>query len=191
MLEKINPIQAIGSLIAIVLYLVAPVMSLMLIGYGVNGQLLMKLDGYFVVPLVLMIVTLIVSLLPVGKLTSVAGIITAVANLILGLCGTGVIASNVDALCTLMGIDLGSYGAAASMALNSMLRMGWGMIAGVVILAVAAVAGLLIGNQSGSGYNRGSGMSSGGRSSVPSYSGGANTGHRATRNMNSSNLYRR
>ena len=192
MLEKMNPIQAAGSIIAIILYLVAPVMSLSLIVivYGISGQLLMKLDGYFVIPLVLMIVTLVVSMLPAGKMTSVAGIITAVANLILGLCGKSVISSKLDVLCALLGVDLGNYGAAASMAVSTFLRMGWGMIAGIIILAVAAIAGFVIGgNQSGMNSKRGKGVPHG-RSSMPSYNRTGNGAH-SSRNVDTSSLYRR
>ena len=46
MLKKMNPLQAIGSIVSLILYLVGPAaaVTLLVIGYGFSGRLCMIAD---------------------------------------------------------------------------------------------------------------------------------------------------
>ena len=74
-IRKINFIQAAGSLIALLMYLFLPIIRIvLLVGTGFSGETCMQVDDLFIIPVVLTGLALVVSFLPIGNISSFAGI---------------------------------------------------------------------------------------------------------------------
>lgn len=203
-ISRMNLLQAIGSIASLVLYLFLPILSVsVLVPMGFTGETCMQLGVLFVIPVILLGVTLIVSLLPIGPYNSIAGIVTAVGLLVIGSVSKNVAASKVDQLLQMTGmnklgsigqeinnlgfdlsslgidLDLGTY---ASLA----LKMSWGLIIPIFIMLVTAVLGMIItvvfaSRESGNRTNAASGAArygAAGRPSRPTPGTGA-TSHRS------------
>lgn len=146
---KMNILQALGSIVSLFLYLFLPILGIsVLIPVGFTGETCMQLGTLFVVPVVLIGITLVISLLPIGPFNSIAGIATGVGLLVIGSMSKSVAAAKVNELAALAGIslDLSSYGldfqlgSYAAMA----LKMSWGLIIPIIIMLSTAVLGMLI-----------------------------------------------
>ncbi len=161
-MRKMNLVQALGSLISLILYIVAPVisLSLVLVSYGISGQICMQLDTLFVIPVILMAVTLVLSLLPLGKGSSIMGVVTALAMLVIGLISRDTVSGKLNLLLDLAGMDISFSSEMITAAAGLLIQMGWGLIAGVVIMLISSVAGVLITGADVSGIPMGSSRSS-------------------------------
>ncbi len=144
-IRKMNLVQATGCLISLAIYLFAPILGFsVLVPVGLTGEFCSRLDFLFIVPVILLGVTLIISLLPIGPFTSIAGILTSLGLLIIGVSCKEVIGSKFTDLVQMMGADaelsaitysLGSY------ATSLILKMNWGLIVPIILMLLAAIGG--------------------------------------------------
>ena len=148
-ISKMNLLQALGSIASLLIYLFMPILGIsVLIPVGFTGETCMQLGTLFVVPVVLMGITLIISLLPIGPFNSIAGIATGISMLVIGSMSKNVAAAKVNELAALAGLslDLSNYGvnfqlgSYAAMA----LKMSWGLIIPIIIMLSTAILGMLI-----------------------------------------------
>lgn len=147
-MSKMNIPQAIGSVASLLLYLFLPILSVVLVPIGFTGETCLQLGGVFVVPVILLGLTLVISLLPVGPYSSVAGIVTGVALLVIGSISKSAAGAKIDALIALVsatldtsalsGLQVGAYAAL-------MLKMSWGLILPVIIMLLTAILGMVLG----------------------------------------------
>lgn len=158
-ISKMNLLQAIGSIVSLVLYLFLPILGVsVLVPIGFTGETCMQLDFLFVIPVILLGVTLIVSLLPIGPYNSIAGIATAIGLLVVGSFSKSVAAAKVDQLLQMTGIDqitnigkeVSNIGSTLGLDLNVgtyaslALKMSWGLTIPILIMLVTAVLGIVI-----------------------------------------------
>lgn len=161
-ISKMNLLQAIGSIVSLVLYLFLPILGVsVLVPIGFTGETCMQLDFLFVIPVILLGITLIVSLLPIGPYNSIAGIATAIGLLVVGCVSKSVAASKVAQLLQMTGIDkitniskevsnLGLDSGSLGLDLNVStyaslaLKMSWGLTIPILIMLVTAVLGMII-----------------------------------------------
>lgn len=158
-ISKMNLLQAIGSIVSLVLYLFLPILGVsVLVPIGFTGETCMQLGFLFVLPVILLGLTLIISLLPIGPYNSIAGIATAIGLLVVGSVSKSVAAAKVDQLLQMTGInqitnvgkEVSSIGSALGLDLNVgtyaslALKMSWGLTIPILIMLVTAVLGLLI-----------------------------------------------
>ena len=144
--NKMNLILAAGSLVSLILYLFTPVVSVIMFGF--RGQLLMKVETWYVVPVILIAICLILSLLPIGKISSYCGIVTALILLIIGLLSGDIISGKVNQLVALTGIDLGNV---LSTTASVFFRMGWGLLIVMLLMLACSVVGLFLEGNTGNG----------------------------------------
>lgn len=171
-ISKMNIPQAIGSVASLLLYLFLPILSVsVLIPIGFTGETCLQLGGIFVIPVILLGLTLIISLLPIGPYSSIAGIVTGLALLVVGGVSKNSAGAKIDELIALVSMTLDTsalnglpVGAYAAM----MLKMGWGMILPVVVMLLTSIFGMLLSvwldRQSGSGTHSAAGSYSHSRS---------------------------
>lgn len=151
-INKMNLLQAIGSIVSLILYLFLPVIGVSLLPVGLTGEACMQLSFLFVLPVILLGLTLIVSLLPLSPYNSIAGIATALVLLIIGSIGKSAAASSAVQLLQLTGIDQGISSLGLDPGLTSnvasyaalALKMSWGLTLPILIMLVTAILGLLL-----------------------------------------------
>lgn len=191
-LSKFNFVQALGSIIAIVIYIIGPVVgvSVPVVGVsvvGVSGSIAMRIDFVFVIPIILMGIALLVSIMPLGKLSSIAGAVAGIGTLIIGLCGGGVLVGFIKRVGTLAATlipglsDLGSLDN-LDVVSSFFLNIGWGALVAALIMIVTAIAGIfaMIIMEGNSGNRTVAGGGRVGQSTVPG----------VTRGKAVNNLYR-
>lgn len=158
-ISRMNLLQAIGSIVSLVLYLFLPILGVsVLVPIGFTGETCMQLGFLFVVPVILLGVTLIISLLPIGPYNSIAGIATAIGLLVVGSVSKSVAAAKVDQLLQMTGIDqitsigkeVSNFSSSLGLDLNVgtyaslALKMSWGLTIPILIMLVTAVLGMII-----------------------------------------------
>ena len=158
-ISRMNLLQAIGSIVSLVLYLLLPILSVsVLVPIGFTGETCMQLGFLFVIPLILLGLTLIVSLLPIGPYNSIAGIVTAIGLLVVGSLSKSVAAAEVDQLLQITGInqitgigkEVSNFSSSLGLNLNvgnyaSMaLKMSYGLTIPILIMLITAVLGIVI-----------------------------------------------
>ena len=143
MLKKMNPVLALGSLIALVLYIVGPVVAILGL-FGVNGQMCMRLDNLFLIPVALMVISAVVALMPVGPISSGMGLITGILMFIMGLFFKDVVAGKMDLLMQLLSVDIAQqYSAYMTVATQLLVGMGWGLLGSVLCMLISSIGGVL------------------------------------------------
>lgn len=153
-IRKINFIQAAGSLIALLMYLFLPIIRIvLLVGTGFSGETCMQVDDLFIIPVVLTGLALAVSFLPIGNISSFAGIAASLGLLIFGLTCKNALGDKVNLLVSQLagGADINQLlsGLSGNMlsltaGVSMMLRMGWGMMAAIAVMFISSIAGLLV-----------------------------------------------
>lgn len=158
-ISRMNLLQAVGSIVSLVLYLFLPILGVsVLVPIGFTGETCMQLGFLFVVPVILLGVTLIISLLPIGPYNSIAGIATAIGLLVVGSVSKSVAAAKVDQLLQMTGIDqitsigkeVSNFSSSLGLDLNVgtyaslALKMSWGLTIPILIMLVTAVLGMII-----------------------------------------------
>ena len=182
--EKMNLPLAAGSLLSLILYLFAPVVSVIMFGF--RGQLLMKVETLFVIPVLLIALCLILSLVPLGKVSSYCGIGTAVVLLIIGLLSGDIISDKLNQLVALAGFDLENV---LTTTASILIRMGWGMLFAMLLMLACSLIGLFLpsGETVTSGRTRQSGT---GRANTNSNGTRTSNTNGSARNSTNRNIYR-
>lgn len=160
-LSKINVIQGLGSLIALLMYLFLPVIrfALMMVT-GFSGEACMQVESLFVIPVVLLAIALVSSFLPIGNKSSLVGLAMAFGMLLFGLLCKNALGDKVNLLLNQLAsqanldpVVSGVSGSLLSSGVTMMLRMGWGMIASIAVMFVSSLAGLLVRFDGGESYD--------------------------------------
>ena len=134
-LSKFNFAQALGSLVAIVFYLIGPVVGVSVLPFGLRGSVAMRIDFVFVIPVILISIALLISIMPIG-------------TLIIGLCGGSILVGFIQrvgdtAKALIPGfpnVDLTSLDVISSFVLN----IGWGALAAALIMIISSIAGVFV-----------------------------------------------
>ena len=158
-LSRINFVQALGCLIAILFYLIGPVVGISLLPVGVRGTMAMRIDFVFVIPVILIGLALLVSILPIGKISSAGGFIAGIVTMVIGLCGGGTLVAFARKMGSLASIDIPELSALniGIDALSMFLSIGWGALTASIVLIVSAIVGIFVmsvmeANNGGSSY---------------------------------------
>ena len=191
-LSKLNVVQALGCIIAVVFYLVGPVIGISLLPVGLRGTIVMRIDFIFVLPIILMGLALVLSIAPIGPLSSIGGFVAGIATLIIGLCSGDVVVGFVKKVGSLAATQIPEISSlnVGIDALSILMSIGWGALAASLILIFASIIGAVVMGIMGksNGGNGISGGYGGGRTSqVQNGSASYGGSHRAGQ----SNLYRR
>lgn len=168
---KMNISQAIGSVVSIALYLFLPILTFsVIVPLGFTGETCLQLGGVFIVPLILLGLTLVISLLPIGPVSSVAGIVTGIALLIVGNMSKTAAGAKLNELLVLAEVtldlsglgdlQLGTYAA-------MLLKMSWGLILPAILMMLTAVVGLVVSAMHGNGESNSAGAGYRNRSNAP------------------------
>ncbi len=179
MSKQSSPVLLVGSLVSLIVYLVAPVLRIAFV-LGVNGiQAIQWLSAWFIVPVIALVLCAVVavvggknSILAVSGATMLLWIVFLIA--FKGIAGSG----NIGALSGQLGQQVGdtlgnaSYGAVAtSLATQLLLNPAWGFFLSAGLFLIAFVLQFVLGGQEVS------------RSAAPSVS--------SARHSKYSNLYRK
>ena len=189
-LSKINFVQALGCVLAILFYLVGPVVGISLIPVGLRGTMAMRIDFVFVIPVILIGLALLISILPIGKISSAAGFIAGVVTMVIGFCGGGTLIAFARKMGSLASIDIPELSSLniGIDALSMFLNIGWGALIASLLLIVSSIIGIFVMSVMEA--------NAGGSSSRPSHSGRPGGGRQpantsTSRRGNASSIYRR
>lgn len=155
---KMNVLLAIACLVSMILYLILPVLAVAIAPISLRGEVCLQIDGIFIVPLILMGLTLIISLLPIGPYNSIAGIIAAIVILLVSFECKEAIASLVNkAFSEGAGIVMGEK---VTLLLNQLkdfgikpgvgktvalfLKTSWGITLPIILMFTTACIGLVL-----------------------------------------------
>ena len=196
--SKFNLVQALGAIIAIVFYLVGPVVGISLFPMGLRGTTAMRIDFVFVIPVILLGITILISVLPIGRLSSIAGIVTAITILIIGLCGGDVLVGKIKAMgLVVANAQFPELSGLFSNNLNILdyagvfLSIGWGALVALCVLFVCSVVGIFVMSIGGNGNTSNPSFSGRSSSSRPSAPMTKTSTSPHSRGNGAGNLYRR
>lgn len=160
-ITKMNLLLAIACFISIILYIVLPVIGASFFPAGLNGEICMQVTGVFVIPLILMALTLVISLLPIGPFNSIGGIVAAFIIMIIGITGKDALVNKLEQILSL-GVEvvgekfgagivnlykqLQSMGVTAGvgMLVSFVLKMSWGITIPIALMFLTSIIGLVI-----------------------------------------------
>ncbi len=147
MLQKMNLPALAANLIALIVYLVSPIISIAVL-FGMNGMQSMRFFGFlFVVPLILMVIVMLLSFYPNNMVSSVASFITVLYLIIMMIFIPDAVLGKVSDVAKMVAIGfpfIDEVMKLVNMGSSLVISASWGLYLTMALCILGSVGGLAL-----------------------------------------------